>query len=276
MERRRRVYQTPHSREGWLSGLLLFLSAIVVLSGLVWRGEKGDISIRLAPSPTPIPLNEAFDETQVETDISLKGSEWYALQLGVFENPESAARLAEEYSRRGAAGYVWHDGRYRTLAAVYASKEDAQNVRQQLSKQHDVETYLYTISYPAIEIRLSGMQGQVEILQAAFLHGEEMIVLLQEMSMALDRQEKNAAEVKASLNGMNDQLTAVALRMRQRFAAPRHETVSALLKCFENYSGFVSSIDSIESEVALGTKLKYQTFSSLDSFKQVYDSLNNT
>ena len=276
MERRRRVYPAPRTHDGWLSGLLLFLSAIVVLSGLVWRGEKEELSILLAPSPTPIPINESFDETLVQTEVALQGSEWYALQLGVFENQESAALLAEEYSRRGAAGYVWCDGRYRTLAAVYASKEDAQNVREQLRRKHDVETYLYTISYPSLQLKLSGMQGQVEILQAAFLHAEEMIRLLQNLSMALDRQETNAEEIRASLNGMNDQLTAVSLRLRQRFAVPRHETVTRLLKCFETYSAFAATIDLADSEVGLGTKLKYQTFLSLDSFKQVYDSLSNT
>ena len=248
----------------------------MVLSGLVWRGEKNELSIRITPTATPIPITESFDETPVETEVILQGSQWYALQLGAFENQESAVSLAEEYSRRGAAGYVWHDGRYRVLAAVYAAKEDAQTVREQLRRQHDVETYLYTISNPAVQVRMNGMQGQVEILQAAFFHGEEMIRLLQEWSMALDRQEASAEEIKASLKGLNDQLATVALRIRQRFASPRHKTVSGLLKCFENYSDFISSMDSVSSEVALGTVLKYQTFSALDSFKQVYDSLSNT
>ena len=276
MERRRRVYPVQRTYEKWVSGLLLFLSLIVVFSGLVWRGEGQELTIQLAPSPTPIPLNESFDETPVQAEITLPGGEWYALQLGAFENEESAQLLAQQFSRRGAAGYVWNDGRYRTLAAVYALKEDAQNVREQLMAQHKVETYLYTISFPQMQLRLSGMQGQVEILQAAFLHADEMIRLLQSTCAALDRQEMSLSEISASLNAMNDQLVAVALRMRQRFAAPRHQTVDGLLKCFEDYASFVSSISLSESEVGFGTRLKYQTFVSLDQFKRVYDSLTNT
>lgn len=276
MERSRRVYPAQRSRDGWLSGLMLFLSAVVVLSGLVWRGEKDGLSIRIAEGPTPIPMNEAFDETPAQIDITLPGSEWYALQLGAFENEDSAKTLAEQFSRRGAAGYVWLDGRYRTLAAVYPLRDDAQAVRQQLSEKHEVETYLYQISLPAMQLRMSGMQGQLEILKAAFIHADELVRSLQRMSSALDRQEMNVQEVAAELQGISEQLTMVTLRLKQRFAAPRHETVDGLIRCFENYAAYVSSFDSAQSEVAAGTMLKYQTLSSLEMLKQVYDSLSNT
>jgi len=276
MERRRRVYPAQRSGSGWLSGLMLFLSAVVVLSGLVWRGENDGLSIHLAASPTPIPLDEAFDETPAQIDVTLPGSEWYALQLGAFEKEDSAKALGEQFARRGAAGYVWLDGRYRTLAAVYPLRDDAQTVRQQLSEKHEVETFLYQISLPALQLRLSGMQGQLEILNAAFIHADELVRSLQRLSSALDRQETTVMEAVTELQGMKEQLMTVSLRLSQRFAAPRHETVAGLIRCFDSFAEFVSSLDPSQSEVAVGTKLKYQTLSSLDRLKQVYDSLSNT
>ena len=276
MERSRRVYPAQRSLNGWLSGLLLFLSAVVILSGLVWRGEDKGISIQLASSPTPSPLNETFDETPAQREVTLPGGEWYALQLGAFEQEEAAGKLGEQYALRGAAGYVWHDGRYRTLAAVYPLKEDAQQVRRQLSEKHDVECYLYTISMSALQIRIKGMQGQIEILEASFLHAEEIIRCLYRLSSELDRQEKTASEVVEELKGIGDQASAVLLRLRQRFDPGRNEAVSGMVCFFETYLSFVSSLSEEMSAVGTGAKLKYQTLEALHCLWQVYDSISNT
>lgn len=276
MERSRRVYPVQRSRNGWLNGLMLFLSAVIILSGLVWRGGEEKLSIKLTATPTPIPLDEAFDETAAQADFMLPQREWYALQLGVFESKEAAEKLGEQYARRGAAGYVWLDGRYRTLAAVYSLKEDAQAVRQQLSEKHDVETYLYQIRLSEMQLRINGMQGQLEILQAAFAHADELVQSLQTLSMALDRQETGVAELISAVRGISDQLTTVSLRLKQRFAAPRHKTVNCLIQCFDNFAEFASALDPDENEAGCGTKLKYQTFVSLEMLKQIYDSLSNT
>lgn len=276
MERSRRVYPVQRSRNGWLNGLMLFLSAVIILSGLVWRGGEEKLSIKLTATPTPIPLDEAFDETAAQADLTLPQREWYALQLGVFESKEAAEKLGDQYARRGAAGYVWLDGRYRTLAAVYSLKEDAQAVRQQLSEKHDVETYLYQICLSEMQLRINGMQGQLEILQAAFAHADELVQSLQTLSMALDRKETGVAELISAVRGISDQLTTVSLRLKQRFVAPRHETVNCLIQCFDNFAEFASALDPDENEAGCGTKLKYQTFVSLEMLKQIYDSLSNT
>lgn len=134
MQTGKRVYPRQREPGKWLSYLLLFLSAVVVISGVVSRG--GDLTIEPAATATPIPTDAYFDETVEEREITLPSATWYALQLGAFESETAAQELGQQFVKRGAAGYVWHDGRYRTLAAVYPSLEDAQAVREQLSEAH--------------------------------------------------------------------------------------------------------------------------------------------
>ena len=81
---------------------LLFLSAVVVLSGLVWRGEE--VTIETAPTATPIPTDALFDETVEEREITLPSATWYALQLGAFESETAAEELANQFVKRGAPG----------------------------------------------------------------------------------------------------------------------------------------------------------------------------
>ena len=115
---------------------------------------------------------------------------------------------------------------FRVLAAVYPEKEDAQAVRQQLRDQHDVDSYLFEISIPSVSLRMTGMRGQIDILEAAFLHAEELIRQMERISETLDRQEITPAEAAEELNTLREQVELVALRMEQRFLSPRNAAVT--------------------------------------------------
>lgn len=276
MQRSKRVYPSNGFPGKWLSYLLLFLSAVVLLSGLVWNGTNDELDISLSATPTPIPTNEAFDETVQSREIQLPSSSWYALQLGAFENESSANELANQFMQRGAAGYVWHDGRYRTLAAIYPTKEDAQYVRLQLSEQHTIDSYLYEIALPQLTLRLQGMGGQLDILEAAFIHANDLAVQLQAISVVLDRQEMNNLEIITQLNDLKSQMNTISLRLQQRFTAPQHQTVTGLIACFDQFSTFCSQLNQNDSAVSLARDIKRQTFSTLELLKEVYDQLGTT
>ena len=275
MQDRRKVYPSGHAPIRWISWLLFLAAAVVFLGGLLPSPNPSG-TITPLPTETPYPLTESFDETMETCRWSLPEINWYALQLGAFEQADSAQTLAEQFMGRGAAGYLWQDDRYRVLAAIYASETDARNVRQQLSQQHGVDSYLYRISLPSIDVQISGMRGQIEILQAAFLHAADLITSLQEISLKSDRSEMGREELAAAAAALQQQTELVRLRLYQRFPEPRNGTVAGLIRLFEDYAAYAAALPADEAEVLLGAKLKYQTIRSLDLLKQVYDTLGNT
>ena len=275
MQEYKKVYPDGHAPARWMGWLLLILSVLVILPGFLHR-EGANSTITPVPTQTPVPLQEQFDETMETCRWSLPEVNWYALQLGAFDQAESAHALAEQFMGRGAAGYLWQDGRWRVLAAVYANETDARNVRQQLSQQHGVDSYLYRISLPSIDVQISGMRGQIEILQAAFLHAADLITSLQEIGLKSDRSEMDRAELAAATASLQQQTELVRLRLYQRFPEPRNGTVTGLICLFEDYGAYAAALQADEAEVLLGAKLKFQTIRSLDLLKQVYDTLGNT
>lgn len=275
MQAKRRVYPSERKPARWVSYSLLFLSAVILFSGVAAR-SGGDAVIQTVATPSPIPLDAAFDETRETREITLNGSVWYALQLGAFETEEAAGQLAEQFQRRGAAGYIWPDERYRVLAAVYPEKEDAQAVRQQLREQHDVESYLFEIDVPAVVLRMTGMRGQIDILEAAFLHAEELIRQMERISETLDRQEITPAEAADELNTLREQVELVALRMEQRFAAPRNTTVTQLIGLMRDYAAFAREKTGQESNALLSRQIKYQTFQTIRLLLELTGELRNT
>jgi len=275
MERHKHVYPAVNTK-WYVCGCLLIISIMVVVSGFISKERSDGFLLNIEPSASPVPLNEEFDETPATMEFDVPSFQWYALQLGAFENEESALRLAENYQKRGAAGFLWHDGRYRVLAAVYPVREEAQQVREQLRDQHTIDSYLYTIDFPAIKLRVSGMQGQLEILQAAFMHAHDLAMQLQNASVSIDRNEVSAEEVREQITAIDTQIRIVSLRLRQRYINQIPMVVRELLKCFEAYSDFAAQISEVESSVLLGTKLKHQTLSVLWGLQNVYQALYHT
>ena len=275
MQTRKRVYPSERKPAKWVSYSLLFLSAVILFSGVAAR-SGGDAVFETVATPSPIPLDAAFDETRETREITLNGSVWYALQLGAFETEEAAGQLAEQFQRRGAAGYLWPEERFRVLAAVYPEKEDAQAVRQQLRDQHDVDSYLFEISIPSVSLRMTGMRGQIDILEAAFLHAEELIRQMERISETLDRQEITPAEAAEELNALREQVELVALRMEQRFLSPRNAAVTGLIGLMRDYAAFAREKTGQESNALLSRQLKYQTIQTIRLLLELTDALRNT
>ena len=275
MQTRKRVYPSERKPAKWVSYSLLFLSAVILFSGVAARSD-GDAVFETVATPSPIPLDAVFDETRETREITLNGSVWYALQLGAFETEEAARQLAEQFQRRGAAGYLWPEERFRVLAAVYPEKEDAQAVRQQLRDQHDVDSYLFEISIPSVSLRMTGMRGQIDILEAAFLHAEDLIRQMERISETLDRQEITPAEAAEELNTLREQVELVALRMEQRFLSPRNAAVTGLIGLMRDYAAFAREKTGQESNALLSRQLKYQTIQTIRLLLELTDALRNT
>ncbi|NLV59557.1 MAG: SPOR domain-containing protein [Clostridiales bacterium] len=273
MEENKRVYPRGQLSGKWLNYLLLFLSAVLLLSGFFWRGTGEDVQLSLVDTPTPIPLDAAFDETIESREITLPGEIWYALQLGAFDKEELAVKLAQSYQTRGAAGYVWQDTRFRALAALYPSKDEVQSVRTQLSTKHYIETYAYEIRLPPLKLRIRGMRGQLDIMEAGFLHGGDLVDQLQEVSVLMDRQELGVAEAMEKLKNIRSQMDIVSQRLSERFSPPRHQAVQGLLDCFAGYRAFCEELGEEINSVLLATQVKFQAIAALDALRKIYDGL---
>ena len=275
MQEQKKIYPSGHAPAKWLSWFVTLLTVVVVLSGLFTRSHT-DTVIQPVATATPLPLEESFDETMDSCEWSLPEADWYALQLGAFDSEDSALALAEQFRMRGAAGYLWHQDRYRVLAAIYPTEEDARAVRTQISQQHGVDSYLCRITLPGVQVSMQGMRGQIEILQAGFLHAADLVAQLQACSLLADHSGADTAELLATLKAASEQTSLVAARIRQRFPEPRNACADGLLRLLEGFGSFCAGLDEGAQTVLFGSELKYQSILSLDLLRQVYDTLGNT
>ena len=265
----KRTYRTPGGGKRILTGVLLFVSCLLILSGLL-RDNSGGLRLEVKVTPTPTVLGKTFDETPASRQITLPARSWYAIQLGAFDGEDSALAQAETYRARGAAGYVRKDSRYRVLAALYSTREEAQTVRQQLQSQHDIDSYVYEIVLPEIVLNVDGMAGQLDALEAGLQFLHTAVEKFCAVSVSMDRQDLVVEQELTRLAEIASQADTLRTVMMQRFASVSYPAVNGLTGLFQEVgaSSALVAETSLKGTVAMAGQMKYQTLALLSDVEK--------
>jgi hypothetical protein len=266
----KRTYKAPGGGKRIMTGVLLFVSCVLILMGLL-RDGNGGLSLEVKVTPTPTAIGKAFDETFVSREISLPARSWYAIQLGAFDSEESARSQAESFVARGAAGYVRKDSRFRVLGALYPTREEAQTVRQQLQSQHEIDSYVYEIALPDILLSVKGMAGQLDVLEAGMQYLNTAVEKFCEISASMDKQDLTVEQELSRLAELTSQADTLKNVLTQRFASVNYVVVNDLISLMGEIGKSTSAVAemSTKGNVVMGAQMKHETLKLL-SFVESY------
>ena len=256
----RRMYRIKRG-QALARRILLGAAAVVALMGLIGRIRGGNtLTARPVTDPTATPVASGFDETVETREITLPGEIWYAIQTGVFSNREAAAEKANAYSDRGAPGYVTRDGdKWRVFIACYGEKSDADNVRTRLGDAQHVETYLFEWACPQVRLRLSGMVGQMDVVEAGLLLRQQTASQLRDDAFRLDGGAITAGDERQALASLDGQVALWADTARNRFARPYPALVEALLDWADEWQACYGELSAVSGDLTrLSAALKAQ------------------
>ena len=201
------TYKTP--RTGWRAVVCLLLGAAIL--GVSWQAQSR-LGIARPFSLTPGKTSQKQDTARKSQELTLSAHTLYALQLGAFTQENAARQLAQEFSARGAAGYVYQDGdTYRVLAAAYPTRAEAQTVQTRLNAQN-ISTYIHPCIQEALTLRAGGTGSQVDALGEALGYLDGLAGKLYTLSSGLDAQTVSAEDAKAAL--LSEGATCAALHQR--------------------------------------------------------------
>ncbi len=271
----KRTYKAPGGGKRMLTVVLLFVSCLLILSGLL-RDNSGGLLMEVKVTPTPTVIGKVFDETIVTREISLPKRSWYAIQLGAFDGEDSARSQAESFVARGAAGFVRKDSRFRVLAALYPTREEAQTVRQQLQSQHQIDSYVYEITLPEIVLNVkNGMAGQLDVLEAGMQFLHTAIEKFCQISISMDRQDLIVEHELTRLAEIASQADTLKTVLAQRFSSVKSAAVSDLINLLAEIgkSSLAVAETSNKGTVALAAKMKYQTLTLLSGVEKYLFSI---
>lgn len=258
MMRRERIQRRRDRGQRMLRRLLLFLSALIIVAGLVQRfAGQETLQVTGIASPTVTPVARAWDETMETREITLMAVNWYAIQTGVYSEEETARVRAEAYTDRGAPGIVVAEGgKWRVLIACYGREEDAASVRSSLSGQQGVDTYLYTWVCPELRLRMSGMAGQLDLAESGLQQMLTAAERLRDAATDLDTGEITAAEARQIIRDIDSQLSIWTDTVQKRFTKPYPGLIDSEMAQISEWSAHRSAMESSADASTLSAAMK--------------------
>ena len=209
--RRRRRPNAGRQRNTLLGAaicILLVSAAVVYLVGIsdagAWLAEHvvAPVFRTLGVGGTAEEGTDAQESAAGQTGarlLELPELRCYALQMGVYASETNAEKQAVELQSVGAGGYILQEeDRYRVLAAAYATEDDLQQVRSQLSDE-GLDSAGHVIASLPCRLVVTGTESQVETLSAVLdglvgLQGQ-----LTELAIEFDREQLAVEAGKSSL-----------------------------------------------------------------------------
>lgn len=251
-----RMYKRKRQRRKTARIALLML---VLIGGgtLLWGRLSGGLRLEQIGLPTSTPISSSFDKTTDTREVTLAAETWYAIQTGVFSTREAAEQKADAYTERGAPGTVIQEGeKWRVFIACYGTEEQAASVRTRLEQNQKVDTYLYAWKCPELRLRLSGMVGQMDVVEAGFTLLTSGAAAVRDAAIQLDAGELTTAKTASAVDEWISQMALWRDTTVSRFGKKMPEMVQTMLVMTESWAGKLGQVKSAETATALSAGLK--------------------
>ncbi len=207
------------------------------------------------PGETAAPTQPPERETRM---LALDEYRFYAIQFGAFDNDADARELTNSLTARGAAGYVLTDTRSRAIGAAYTSREDADKVCQNLAAQN-IEAYVYGVSAPRIELRVTAEPALADAIEAALPLAAQAIDALGAQALALDRGDISPEQARAGLDSIAQPARAARAQLEALLDGRMHALTGGLTSELSAVCDACDALrqQSIESAMDFSGKIKY-------------------
>lgn len=245
--------------------LVICILLVVALGVAVRLKGRNSLEARHVPAPSPTPVTSAYDETVETREVALAQESWYAIQTGIYSTAEAAEEKRDTYAQRGAPGYVNQDGeKWRVYIACYGAKEDASAVRERLSVNQDVETFLHTWVCPEITLRLTGMVGQLDVVEAGLSLLGNAANALRDNAALLDGSERSLMEARSVVEAIDGTIRLWRETAKERFTRPYPELVELEMKLADAWDKKYAAMSEAEGATTLSAAMKLQAMALYD------------
>lgn len=236
---------------------------LCILIGAALLGASLMIEKRLGiPLPFSFTLRPSEEKAQggggdrQTKEFTLSAHTLYALQLGVFTQEEAARQLAQEFSVRGAAGYIHYDGSaYRVLAAAYPTRAEAQAVQTRLNGQ-SITTYIHPCVQEAVTLRAGGEKRQVSAVQETLEYLDGLGGKLHAVSASLDSRERTEAEARDALLSEGATCAGMRQKLAEAFGGELPGSLKAIDTLLARAADIAEGVRNENSAARIGAALK--------------------
>lgn len=182
MQERVRVRRERPSALSWAIALAVTMLAVYLVTLSAPREEKAA---------------DASAGVRITREMEFAALTVHFAELGCYAGESEAHIAAAGYASRGAAGMVYEDAEgFHVLGAGYALETDAKRIAERLGGQEGIEASVLTLSAPALSLRVTAPEEDVEAIAEADRVLRAQLNQLGALALQVDRGEISAASAR--------------------------------------------------------------------------------
>ena len=164
------------------------------------KDDKIISALKQQEQPTPEPTIQTVEHDKELCILTISEVPFYILQMGAFNDIESAEKRADEIRCLGAGGSIRKEGTvFRVFAAAYLDEESLTKVQSQVRSDGFEATPYITESY-SIKLTLEGSEKEIETVKDAAEQIDHIPTELSMFSLKFDKKEITDRELSDELN----------------------------------------------------------------------------
>ena len=178
-----------------------------------------------------LPNEYAQDDkaTRITETIKVDAMSFLGIQIGAFNSKENAQSIANQLQSKGGAGYVLEDQYFRVIAMIFLKESDARAVIEQLKNQ-SVESQLYEIKCPGVDMDITASSEKIEGIKSTFSLLQEEFQVMELIIRDLDNDKMTIEIAIDKIDEIKNQIKAKADLLSQYSATQEGNQVLDGLK----------------------------------------------
>lgn len=218
-------------RSGRILGAVVLLAVAAVIGVFVWRHFAG-------------------------SGITVKGRTFYAVYTSETSVESEAQSAAAVMKAAGGSGYIYNDGTYKIVAAVYPDASSADTVAERLTGE-GMQAARLELEVPRMRLDFPDETVRARLGEAVYYTYGELYDLLYDMSVELDEQRLSESAAVRLIAQYREKAAEYAEYIAGLAEAdPADKTLTGLKNAYAAVTGALSDIQSAE-DVRPSARVKY-------------------
>lgn len=151
--------------------------------------------------------------------VSGKGrnsNNFYAVQVQEFEDYNEAYKFSVELQKKGGAGYITYNKKYKVLSSLYLTYDNAKSVADNISSEYK-DACVYEIALPEIDVPSNLSKEQATAINNSFAVTKSAIATMTNIYLGVDKGEIKDSTAINMLNTLYEDCVAQSDSIRTAF-----------------------------------------------------------
>lgn len=183
---------------------------------------------------------------------------FYAVEISCFDKYDEAYSFAQELQKKGGAGYITYNKKYKVLSSLYLTFNDAKKVAQNVQENYK-DACVYELVLPDVSLPSDLNEKQTKALKNSLAVAKSNIATMTNIYLSLDRGDISEQTAKTMIHTLSEDFVDENNSIKTNF----HSKDTAVYLKYQMYYNDILSATKQVSKIELkGSELsqmiKYQ------------------